>query len=62
MTMFAIKENFDGGEWWNGRKFTPASDEAMTFDEEETAITYMREEIEESIRVVGMVRVVEIEE
>ena len=57
--MYAIRENFDGGEWWTGKKFSPASDEAMLFDDEDEAVQHMRDNIEESIRVTGSVRVVE---
>lgn len=60
--MYAIRENFVGGNWWTGAGFSPSSDEAMTWDNEDDALHYMRDHIDEDIRVVGMVRVVEIED
>jgi hypothetical protein len=44
---YAIRENFDGGEWWDGDRFTPCGDRAMTWDDEDDAISAMRRDIED---------------
>lgn len=47
-----ISRDQHGGEWWRGDRWTPASDEAMTFETAEEAESHAEQHISRAYAVV----------